>query len=348
MRSITIAGRKITEAGDAWVVAEVGGNHGGDLKTALELCVAAKDAGCDAVKFQKRTIHRLYTKSFLDKSYNSEHSFGPTYGSHRAELEFGLEEYKVIADACEAMGLTWFATAWDETAADFLEDLDVQVYKIASGDLVNLPLIQYVARKGKPVILSTGGGTMDMIDEADHVLTEEGADAALLHCVAEYPTRAVKANLRAIESMGRRYPWRTIGYSCHYNGISVTTESYLYGARIIEKHFTLDHTLKGSDHALSLQPEGMRRLVRDLKRAREAQGTGEKKRSPEENEALKKMEKCLYPTRTLQAGHVLECEDVAAKSPAYDDGLRPNKRILGRRLARECSTSVPFSEEMLE
>ena len=343
MPELVIGDRRITDDSDVFVIAEVGHNHGGSLETALEMCRVAKECGCDAVKLQKRTLDKCYTKAFLNTPYNSEHAFGRTYGEHRAALEFGREEYVELKRYCRSINIDFFATAFDEDAADFLEMVGVPCYKIASGDLTNTPLIRHVAAKRKPMILSTGGACMADVYRA--LLATGTTPTAWLHCVAVYPTPATDANLSAIREL-RLHLDRIVGYSCHHNGILLAELAVVWGAQIVEKHFTLDHTAKGSDHAMSLQPEGMRRLVRDLRRAKEAAGPGVKYRLPQEEKSLSKMEKALYPARTLPAGHVIEAADLAARSPTTPDARRPWEidRLVGTTLVSEATTSAPFKE----
>jgi len=350
MRSIMIDGHRITQDGDAWVVAEIGHNHGGKLDTAIEMCRVAKECGCDAVKLQKRTLSRCYTKTFLSTPYNSEHAFGRTYGEHREALEFGTVEYMELMAYCKEIGITLFATAFDEEAVDFLDDLDVPCYKIASGDLTNIPLLIHICKKGKPIIISTGGAYMDQIVDADTIALLHEAQVAFLHCVASYPTRADIANISAIKTMMDRLHTCIIGYSCHYNGILLAEMAYMYGARIIEKHFTLDHTAKGSDHALSLQPQGMKNLVRNLRRMKPAYGHGEKLRIHEEEKPLEKMEKVGYPNKMLKEGAVIELSDIVLKSPATRAGIRGNRlyELAGKILKSDCSTAVPLTKDLLE
>ena len=346
MRQITIDGKLIDGDGTAYVVAEIGHNHGGRLKTALEMCKAAKDCGCDAVKFQKRTIDKLYTKAYLATPYNSVHSFGATYGEHRRALEFGFPEYFEIKAFCQHIGITMFATAWDEEAADFLSALGVPAFKVASADVLNIPLLRHIAAKHKPVIMSTGGASWEDIDRALDAMV--GTEVALLHCVARYPTQAVHANLLAIPSMLDRYD-KVIGYSCHYNGTLMATSAYLFGARIIEKHFTLDHTSKGSDHALSLQPDGMRKLVRDLGRLWVCAGEGDKVRDLEETLALQKMCKGMWPVTTLPAGTVITPSEIIRRTPLVSGGTEPwqEDAVVGGVIVHEQSTAVPFTGETL-
>jgi len=347
MRQIAIGNTLITQDSDAFVVAEIGHNHGGDLKTALAMVWAAKQCGCNAVKLQKRTNDRVFTKAFLDTPYNSEHAFGPTYGTHRAALEFGYTEYMEIDAYCRDLDILWFATAFDPWAADFLEQFRPVAYKMASGDLTNIPLLQHISEYKRPIIISTGGGTWDDIQRANNAACLSCAEVAFLHCVARYPTPAEEVNLSAIRLMMDALPDRIIGYSCHYNGPLMASLCYLFGARIIEKHFTLDHTAKGSDHAMSLQPDGMRKLVRDALRMKVCQGTGDKRMTDEENRALAKMGKSVWPTRPLPAGTILLPEDLALKTPMVAEGLKPYQvqDIIGKITIHDLSTAAPVKQE---
>jgi N-acetylneuraminate synthase/sialic acid synthase len=216
--------------------------------------------------------------------------------------------------------------------------------------LTNYPLIEHIAKKGKPMIISTGGAYLDQIADADTICLLHGAPSAFLHCVAMYPTKAESANLSAILTIMDRLQTCIIGYSCHFNGTLLAEMSYIFGARIIEKHFTLDHTSKGSDHALSLQPQGMKNLVRDLRRMRLAPGDGEKLRLQEEEKPLEKMEKVGYPNKTLKAGTMIDLSDITLKSPATKDGFRGNRlcELAGKSINQDCSTSVALTKDMLK
>ena len=231
--------------------------------------------------------------------------------------------------------MTLFATAFDQASADFLADLDMPAYKTASGDLRNTPLLRHVASIGKPMIVSTGGATMEDIDRAVEAITAVNTQICLLQCTAVYPAAAEELELGVITTLRERYPELVVGLSDHQDGIAMSLVAYMLGARVMEKHFTLSHTLKGTDHAFSLMPEGMRKLVRDLRRVPAALGDGEKRPLPAEEPALKKMAKMLVAARDLEPGHVLAEGDVAARSPA-DGGLAPYEldELLGRTLGR--------------
>jgi sialic acid synthase len=231
--------------------------------------------------------------------------------------------------------VTLFATAFDQASADFLADLDMPAYKTASGDLRNTPLLRHVASIGKPMIVSTGGATMEDVDRAVEAITAVNTQVCLLQCTAVYPAAAEELELGVITTLRERYPDFVIGLSDHQDGIAMSLVAYMLGARIMEKHFTLSHTLKGTDHAFSLMPEGMRKLVRDLRRVPAALGDGVKRPLASEEPALKKMGKVLVAARGLASGHVLAEGDLIARSPA-DDGLPPYELdgLLGRSLSR--------------
>jgi sialic acid synthase len=333
-RELTIGTTRVHDEGDCYVIAEIGHNHQGSVDKAKELFRAAKECGVDAVKLQKRNNRSLYTRAMYESPYDNENSFGPTYGAHREALEFGWDEYVELKRYAGEIGVTFFATAFDFESAEFLEKLDVPAYKIASGDLTNLPLIERVARIGKPVIISTGGGAIEDVQRVYDAIMPINPRLCLLQCTASYPAEPEDMNLRVITTFRERFPDVVIGLSDHQNGIAMADAAYILGARVIEKHFTLNRAWKGTDHAYSLEPVGMRKLVRDLRRVRVALGTGTKQPLPLEKRPLFKMGKKLVAARGLPAGHVLTAADVSIKSP--NDGLPPYQlpSVLGRSLTR--------------
>ncbi|MGE4065978.1 MAG: N-acetylneuraminate synthase family protein [Vicinamibacterales bacterium] len=345
-RYLEINGQPISDETDCYVIAEIGHNHQGSVEKAKELFKAAKDCGVSAVKLQKRSNKTLFTKALYDQAYDNENSFGPTYGAHREALEFGWDEYVDLKAYTDAIGVTFFATAFDFESADFLARLDVPAYKMASGDLLNIPLMTHVARIGKPMIVSTGGGTMDDVQRVYDAVMPINPQLCILQCTAAYPAEPEQMNLRVITTFRERYPDTVIGLSDHQNGIAMADVAYLLGARVVEKHFTLNRAWKGSDHAYSLEPVGMRKLVRDLHRVREALGDGIKQTMACEAKPLYKMGKKLVAATGLPAGHVLTREDIAIKSP--NDGLPPYEidRVIGRTLARalEADDSIRFED----
>jgi sialic acid synthase len=276
MRELIIDGTRIADDTDCYVIAEIGHNHGGSVEQCKALFDAAKDAGANAVKLQKRDNKTLYTDEFYNSPYNSENSYGPTYGAHREALEFDFEQYTLLKCYAEAIGLTFFATAFDLPSADFLAALKVPAFKIASGDLKNFQLINHVSSFGVPVILSTGGGDMSDVIQAVTAMKIRRVEFALLQCTSGYPAKYDELNLNCISTFREHYDC-VVGYSGHDNGIAMASIAYALGARIIEKHFTLDRASKGTDQAFSLEPGGLRKMVRDLRRARLALGDGVKR-----------------------------------------------------------------------
>jgi sialic acid synthase len=318
VRDITLAGRRIADETPCYVIAEIGNNHGGSFAQARTLIQTAAACGADAVKFQKRDNATLYSQEMLSTPYEHEHSYGPTYGAHRAALEFGERAYVASAAVAAANKVTFFATAFDEPSLEFLVRLQIPVVKLASAALLDAPLLRAASRLGLPIILSTGGGSFQDVDAAVDILTAGSSPFALLHCCAAYPVRNyADLNLLAIVEMRARYPDIVIGWSGHVSGISSAIQAYSYGARIIEMHFTLDRTLKGTDHAFSLEPVGLRKLCRDLGRAHASKGDGVKRLMECEIKPLSKMWR--HPTANgWQITGESRSEHVAPYSPSPD------------------------------
>ncbi len=347
-RALRIDDAEITDGGDCWVIAEIGHNHQGSVEKAKELFTEAKATGAHAVKLQKRDNRGLYTREMYNKPYENENSYGSTYGEHREYLEFGRAEYQELKAFAADIGITFFATAFDLASADFLAELDMPAYKIASADLINTPLLRHVAELGKPVILSTGGATLDDVRRGVETVAEINPQIVLLQCTAGYPAEWDELDLRVITTYRECFPTAVVGLSSHDNGIAMAVAAYVLGARVIEKHFTLNRALKGTDHRFSLEPVGLRKMVRDLRRTRVALGDGMKTMYPSETEPIVKMAKKLVAARSLPAGHTLRLEDVAMKSPG--DGLPPYEldRIVGRTLRHPVSTDTALTFELLE
>jgi sialic acid synthase SpsE len=343
MRELTIDSFTIHDESACYVVAEIGHNHQGSVEKCKELFKAAKECGAHAVKLQKRDNRSLYTREMYQKPYDNENSFGATYGAHREALEFGQEQYRELQRYARALGVTFFATAFDIPSADFLAALDMPAYKIASGDLKNLPLLRHVARFGKPMIISTGGARQEDVTRAYEAITAHNRQLGILQCTAGYPAKFEELDLRVIATYRDSFPDVVVGLSAHDNGIAMATAAYVLGARVVEKHFTLNRAAKGTDHAFSLEPPGLRKLVRDLDRIRQALGDGVKKVYPSEEGPLLKMGKKLVAARDLPTGHVLTAQDIALKSPG--DGLAPCflDRVVGRTLLQPLKADETIS-----
>jgi sialic acid synthase len=313
--TLKIGAREIGDHSPCYVIAEIGHNHQGSLDKARELFREAKLAGAHCVKLQKRDNRGLYTQAAYDKPYENENSFGATYGEHREFLEFGREEYAALQAYAKELGVDFFATAFDTVSADFLESLDVPAYKIASGDLKSLPLLRHVASFGKPMIVSTGGALLEDVQRAYDAIMPINPQLSILQCTAGYPAATEELDLRVISTYRERFPHAVIGFSSHDNGIVMPVAAYILGARIVEKHFTLNRAMKGTDHAFSLEPVGLRKMVRDLDRTFKAMGDGNKKIYESERAPIIKMGKSLVVARNLPTGHVIGPKDVVMKSP---------------------------------
>lgn len=349
MPELVVDGKRITRDGPAYVVAEIGHNHQGDVEKAKALIHSAKECGVDAVKLQKRDNRSLYTRALYDSPYDNEHSFGATYGEHREALELSAADWLELREYSREEGVTLFGTVFDEPSADLLAELDMPAFKIASADLVNTPLLRHVAALGKPMFLSTGGGTLEDVERAVETILPLNEQLCILQCTAAYPCGVDELNLQVIATYRERFPDLVVGLSDHQSGIAMTLVGYMLGARVIEKHFTLDHAWKGADHAFSLMPEGMRRLVRDLGRVPEALGDGVKRPLESEERPLEKMGKKLVAARDLPAGYVVGPGDLVAKSPA-DGGLPPYEvdALLGRALVRPLAAEQDVALEDFE
>jgi sialic acid synthase len=348
VRELVVDGRAIARDGPAYVIAEIGNNHQGDVEKAKALIHAAKECGVDAVKFQKRDNRVLFTRAYYDAPYDNEQSYGATYGEHREFLELPKSDWFELSRYAREEGVAFVSAAFDEPSADLMTDLDVDAFKFASGDLLNVPFLRYVAEKGKPMFLSTGGGTIEDIDRAVDAILARNEQLAVLHCTAAYPAEVEDLNLSVITTLRERYPDLVIGLSDHHNGIAMAPVAFMLGARVFEKHFTLNHAWKGTDHAYSLMPDGMRRFVRDLHRVPVALGDGVKRKLPSEERPLEKMGKKLVAARDLPTGHVLAPGDLVAKSPA-DEGLPPYELdgLLGRPLVRALAADEAVAAEDL-
>jgi N-acetylneuraminate synthase/sialic acid synthase len=277
--------------------------------------------------------------------YASEHAFGDTYGTHREALEFGRDEYVELMAYAAEIGITFFSTAFDIASADFLAELDVPAYKIASGDLRSIPLLRHVASFGKPIIISTGGGSLTDVRRAYETIMPINRQLCIMQCTAGYPPEFSELNLRVIETFRREFSDAVVGFSSHDSGIAMPLIAFMLGARMVEKHFTLNRAMKGSDHAFSLEPPGLRRLVRDLNRTMESLGDGVKRAYPSEQKPLYKMGKKLVAVRDLPAGHVLTDADIVMKTP--NDGLSPihYDDLIGRRLVSPMKADESFAIE---
>jgi N-acetylneuraminate synthase/sialic acid synthase len=341
-RNLVIGNNLVNDDSKCYVIAEIGHNHQGNLEKCREMFLVAKNCGVDAVKLQKRDNKTLFTKQAYEKPYDNENSYGQTYGEHREFLEFGWHEYVELKNYAKELELDFFATAFDIPSADFLEKLDVPAYKFASGDIRTIPLLKHVAHFGKPLILSSGGASLDDIRRAYEAVAPINDKICLMQCTGGYPPEWHELNLKVIETLRHEFPNLVIGFSSHDNGIAMAVAAYVLGARVIEKHFTLNRAQKGTDHAFSLEPVGMTKMVRDLSRLKLALGDGNKIAFQSEKAPISKMGKCLVAKRDLPQGHKITTDDIAMKSPS--GYLFPYEwdNLLGKTLSVAMVEDEPF------
>jgi len=282
--SIHLGPRPVGDGCPCYIIGEIGINHNGSLDIARNLISVAKNAGCDAVKFQKRTVDIVYTPEELAKP--RENPFGETNGDLKRGLEFGLEQYRKIDEFCKEMEIPWFASCWDEPSVDFVEQFDVPCYKIASASLTDDALLRHTRATGKPILLSTGMSTIEEIDHAVEILGKE--NLIILHATSTYPSNYDELDLRLIPELRKRYGV-PVGYSGHETGIASSSAAVALGACIVERHITLERSMWGSDQAASLGPSGLTRLVRDIRLVEMSLGSDTKRVFEREIPIMKKL-----------------------------------------------------------
>jgi len=347
-KEIKLGNFVISEKSPCFFIAEIGHNHQGNLKVALDMIKTAASCGVNAVKFQKRHNIGLYTKDMYGKPYDNENSFGLTYGEHREFLEFDWEDYVTLKKCAQDNNVEFMCTAFDFESVDFLEKLRINSYKLASGDLTNTPLIEYIAKLNKPMFVSTGASTLEEIGVAYEAIMRHNQQLCLLHTICSYPTEYEDLNLSLIQTLKKEFPEVVIGYSGHDNGILASAIAYMLGAKVIEKHFTVNHSWKGTDHKFSLEPEGLRKQVRDLRRIDVALGNGKKVIKKIEINARNKMGKSIYTREELTAGDILTRDKLCIKSPG--GGIAPYflEKIIGRRVKVNLEQESLLAAEHLE
>lgn len=269
-----------------FVIAEIGINHNGDMELVKKLIDVAVDSGCNAVKFQKRTINKVYTEEYLN-SYR-ESPWGSTQREQKEGLELSFEEYKEVDKYCKEKGIEWFASAWDVDSQIFLQQFNLKYNKVASAMLVNEELLKTIAKEGRYTFISTGMSSYEEIDKAVAIFNKEGCPFELMHCNSTYPMENKDANLKLIEELKNKYKCK-VGYSGHENGILVSVCAVALGATSIERHITLDKKMYGSDQKASIEPEELKMMVKNIEEVEEILGDGKKILSEAEQKVKEKL-----------------------------------------------------------
>lgn len=337
-------GTRYVGAGEpVFVIAEIGINHNGDMALAKKLIDVAVEGGADAVKFQKRTTSEILTREGLEKPYTSPHAYAPTYGAHRDKLEFNEEQYKELMAYAKEKGILFFASVWDKTSTDQMAALGLDAYKIPSADMINTPLIEYVAKKGKPVLLSTGMSTYEEIADAVDAVLKYNKRLVLFHCLSLYPAPEEKLNMNVMDELKERYAPLPVGYSGHEPDLLPTLVAVAKGACIVERHLTLDKTMKGSDHAGSLEPQELAALVRDIRRIEKINGSREKILYPELIPLREKLAKSVATTTAIAKGTRITADMLTVKGPGTGIAPRDLGKLVGKVAAEDLAqdTIVP-------
>jgi sialic acid synthase SpsE len=312
---------------------------------AKHLIDVVKIAGADCVKFQKRDIKALLTKEGRDREYNSQHAMAPTYGEHREVMEFGFDEFAELRDYAIKQGLFFTASAWDIPSVNFLVSLGVPFIKIASADLTNIPLLHHIGEQKLPVVISTGMGHINDVRTAHKILSAYNIPVAVLQCTSTYPTAPRDVHLNVIKTYQKEFPLSVIGYSGHAKGFHIPIGAVALGAKIVEKHLTMNQNARGSDHKAALNPSELGHLVNFIRETEAALGSPNKQIQNSEHSCINKLCKSITSTVNIPKGTIITAQMITTKSPGT--GIRSGEfyAVLGK--VAQCDieadkTMLPF------
>lgn len=346
--TVRIGGRAIGAGQPVFIIAEAGVNHNGDMKLAKKLIDAAANAGADAVKFQTFTPEELVSEAAPQAAYQAVNT-----GKEESQISMlrGLvlphKEHGALKKYAEEKGLVFLSTPFSILDADFLETLDIAAYKIPSGELNNLPFLAHIAKKGKPILLSTGMGTLEEVREAVSVIQKNGAtEVAIFHCTSEYPAPPADINLRAMQTLASEFGLPT-GLSDHSEGICVPIAAVALGACIIEKHFTLDRSLPGPDHKASLEPCELKEMIRCIRVIEQSLGSPEKKPSKGELDTVRVARKSIVARRDIAQGATIAAEDIYIVRPGTGIPPKHFDEVIGKMAKQAILRGTPLVWNML-
>ena len=345
---VKIGNKLIGEEEPCFIIAEAGVNHNGSVEQAKKLIDAAKDAGADAVKFQTFNAEKVVIEKAEKAEYQKETTGGGTQYGMLKNLELSEEDFNELADYAKKAGILFLSSPFDKKSVDLLDGINVPAFKIASGEITNFPLLRYIAKKGKPIILSTGMSTLGEVEEALNVIRSEGAeDVILLHCVSDYPASIEDVNLRAMETLKQafRIP---VGFSDHTLGITMPIAAVAMGACVIEKHFTLDRTLPGPDHSFAIEPDELREMERGIREVEKARGGGIKEKSELESEEMYiKARRSIHAKVNIPKGTKITRDMLIIKRPGY--GIKPKfiDIVVGRDVKKDIKEDEWITWEMV-
>lgn len=325
-------------AQNPFIIAEVGQNHQGCFDTAIRYIEKFSFLGVSAIKFQTRSNKNLFSEEAYNKIYNSENAFAETYGQHREKLELDHKRLIELKKVCKKKGVYYMSTPFDEESLEILCESGVDILKVASFDIGNLPFINQIAKKKLPVVISTGGGNSEQILESLNLLKSKIDDVAVLHCVSEYPCDASRLGLNNIEKLAKKFPDLSVGLSDHFNGTLSGPIAYMMGARVFEKHVTINRSWKGTDHSFALELNGFQKFVRDILRVPQMMISKDPKEIGKE-EVFKKLGKSIIAKKDIKVGEILSIENLSGK--IFNEQIIP---VRNSNVVLGCKTTVSFSK----
>ena len=342
-RKFKINKQTITQDSDCFFVAEIGANHCGSVEIAKKLIDMCNLAGVNAVKFQKRSNKNLFTKKIYDSVYDNSNSYGRTYGIHREKLELSINQFKQLKNYTTKKGLLFMCTPFDLESVAELESINLQAYKIASADITNIPLIKKIAKTKKPTFMSTGCATMQQVVHAHKEFTKINKNLCLMQCTSIYPPKYDQFHLNVINTYMKKFKNTIIGLSSHESGIAMDLVAFVKGARVIEKHVTLNRAMKGTDHAFSLEFVGLKKTIEYLTNAKKAFGLSSKFQMKEEKEKLKKQVKSIVASKNILPNQKITIKDINFKVNR-GEGLDPSHldKFIGKKIKKKLSKDDPL------
>uniref|UniRef100_A0AAQ4R5R9 N-acetylneuraminate-9-phosphate synthase n=2 Tax=Gasterosteus aculeatus aculeatus TaxID=481459 RepID=A0AAQ4R5R9_GASAC len=342
-------GRMIGGNHPCFIIAEIGQNHQGDIEIAKKMIKMAKDCGSDCAKFQKSELDHKFNKKALERPYNSVHSWGKTYGDHKRHLEFSHEQYKELQKYADEVDIFFTASGMDEMAVEFLHELNVPFFKVASADNSNFPYLKKTAKKGRPMVVSSGMQNMETMRQVYKTVKEHNPNFTILQCTSAYPLEAEDVNLRVLTEYQKEFPDIPIGYSGHESGIVISVAAVAMGAKVVERHVTLDKTWKGNDHEASLVPSELAELVRSIRLVERALGNGVKQMLPCEKPCHDKLGKSLVAKVKIPKGTVLT-QDMLAVKVAEPMGIDAEDifKMVGKKVKKDVEEDESILPEVVE
>ncbi len=322
------------EINSCFIIAEAGVNHNGSIDLAKKLVDAAKEAGADAVKFQTFKTKNLVTKNAKKAEYQIKNSGEESQYEMIKKLELTDDEFREIAVYAESKGIIFLSSPFDAESVDLLDEIDIPAFKIASGEITNFPLLKHIAKKQKPVILSTGMSTLGEVEEALNLIEKYNDDIILMHCLTNYPAKKEDANLNVIKTLGYAFK-KPVGFSDHTSGIEMSVAAVALGSRVIEKHFTIDRNLPGPDHKASLEPQELSQMIKAIRNVEKGLGNGVKKPTDDEIKIKRLVRKSIVAKEDIPQGSVITKEMIYIKRPGT--GIEPKylDKLLGKELVED-------------